>query len=341
MSTADARGDLVARILSTSWRAAPPSADLTPGEVAEVAPALLATGSAALGWWRLASGTDPKGDAGRALHDAFRLQTLDARLHERRLLRVVQILTDAGVDFVVAKGWAVARLYGQPGLRPYGDIDVFVSPPHHGRAGAVLAAHEGESLRVDLHAGVPLLHRLWPEIALHVERNPVNGASVPVLGPEDHLGLLSVHLFFHGAWRPTWLCDIAAFVEGLPGSFRWERLDAWPRRQRELVRAAVLLAADVLGADAGKTPWVNGESLPRWLPEAVRRSWGAGGHYSVTTRIGLTEPRPEQLFEAVRVRWPNPIEATFRWHAPINGFPRLPFQLMDVAARGVKLLVGR
>lgn len=336
------RGDLVARALSGSWRAEPPPCDLGPDDLTAVVATLLATGAAGLAWWCLSRGDRPRGEPGRALHDAFRLQTLDATLHERRLTRVVEILSGGGVDFVLAKGWAVARLYARPGLRPYGDIDVFVAPADEGRARDIVARHEEETLRVDLHVGVPLLRRPWGDLREGRSLVAVNGVTVPVLGAEDHLALLATHLFFHGAWRPTWLCDVAAFIEELPDGFDWDRFQDRTPRQREQCRAVVLLTTSLLGADSGHTPWAGeSETLPRWLPAAVLRAWGAGGHYSVTTRIGLTEPRPRELVEAVRVRWPNPVEATFRWRAPINAFPRLPFQLMDVAARGARLLVGR
>jgi Uncharacterised nucleotidyltransferase len=301
---------------------------------------LMATGVPALAWWRLRSASaDPKIEA--SLHDAFRLQTLDARLHERRLARAAALLQAAGADYVLAKGWAVARHYARPGLRPYGDLDLFVAPEHHERARRVLTEHDQETLHVDLHAGVPLLGRAWPEVRDGAEEVTVEGVRVPVLRAEHHLTLLCLHLLFHGAWRPTWLCDVAAFVETVPEEFDWDRVGGGSRRQLEQCRAVVVLSQTVLGADLGRTPWGGHAALPRWLPSAVRRAWGAGGHYSVTTRLGLTEPRPRELMEAVRVRWPNPIEASFRWRAPLNAFPRLPFQFMDVAARAGRLLLRR
>lgn len=342
MSGPARRGDLVAGTLSGSWRAEPTAPVPTPEEIAEIAPVLLATGAAGLGWWRIAKGTSARGEAGRTLHDAFRLQTLDVGLHETRLVRAVEVMTEGGVDFAVGKGWTVARLYARPGLRPYGDLDLFVSPEHQRQAVAAVAAHAGEGLRIDLHAGVPLLRRPWDEIRERVEHVALGNVSVPVLGAEDHLTLLCVHLLFHGAWRPAWLCDVAAFVEALPETFDWSRVGRASPRQRAQCRAVVLLAGRLLGADLGRTPWAGAaETLPRWLPIAVLRAWGAGGHYSVTTRFGRTEPQPRALMRALRVRWPNPVEATYRWSAPFNGLPRLPFQLMDVVARGARLLAGR
>jgi hypothetical protein len=47
----------------------------------------------------------------------------------------------------------------------------------------------------------------------------LNGAKIRILGAEDHLRLLCLHLLKHGAWRPLWLCDVAAALESRPSSF--------------------------------------------------------------------------------------------------------------------------
>ena len=44
---------------------------------------------------------------------------------------------------------------------------------------------------------------------------------------------------------------------------------------------------------------------------------------------------PAQLLKALRLRWPNPIQATVRVGGPFNDLPRLPFQLMECVSRTV------
>ncbi len=338
-ATADALGARIASLLTGSWRDEPPALSLAPADLDDLAPALLATGSGGLAWWRLKSSTSVVAEAAGPLRDAFRIQTLDARLHERRLATVAALFNGHRIEWVLAKGWAVARHYAHAGLRPYGDLDVFVAPDDEAAARALLRKRPDEMARVDLHVGVPLLGLPWSKVRDRVETADVNGMTVRILGPEDHLSLLSTHFFFHGAWRPTWLSDVAAFVEALPGGFDWPVLEREGGRSHAFCRATVLLAGGLLGADVGATPWSGSrEVLPSWLPAAVLRAWGRGGHYSVTPRIGLTEPSPRTFLSAVRVRWPNPVEATYRWHAPLNGIPRLPFQILDVASRAGRLL---
>ena len=42
---------------------------------------------------------------------------------------------------------------------------------------------------------------------------------------------------------------------------------------------------------------------------------------------------PAQLPRALRLRWPNPIQATVRVGGPFNELPRLPFQLWECVLR--------
>jgi hypothetical protein len=58
------------------------------------------------------------------------------------LLPVVRGLEAAGVRVLLLKGWAlIARVYGDPGLRPMGDVDVLVHPEDAGHAAAWLNEH--------------------------------------------------------------------------------------------------------------------------------------------------------------------------------------------------------
>jgi len=332
-------GRLLAAALSGSWRSVPPAFALTGEEWARAAPTLQATASGGLAWWRLRNTPLEATAAAQASRDAFRVQTLHARLHERRLARALDLFRDAGLRPVLSKGWSVARLYPHPGLRPYGDLDLHVDPVHHAAAEAVLERHGIEPLAVDLHCGVPRLARPWSEVAARCGEVDLGSRRVAVLGPEDHLTLLSVHLLAHGAWRPLWLCDVALLLETLPEDFDWDYLGSLPTRQFREVRLVALLAHRLLGAGLSKTPWRADEELPAWLPRATLSAWGQGGHYSVTTRIALTEADPGRFLRALRVRWPNAIEATVRWGAPYNAVPRLPYQILDTAARAARALM--
>jgi len=276
---------------------------------------------------------------GLELQNAYRLHTVDALHQELRLAQALRLFASEGIEPVLAKGWAVARLYPQKGLRPYGDLDLHISPEAHAAARSLLPTCERDGLLVDLHRGVPKVDRPWVDILERSGHADLGTTRVCVLGPEDHLALLCAHFLSHGAWRPLWLCDVAMFVEALPSDFDWAYLLSLPPREAEQVRLVVLLAHRLLGARLDRTPWGPEGRMPGWLPTATLRAWERGGHYSLTTRIALTERAPSAFLEAVRVRWPNPIEATVRWRAPFNGFPRLPFQIVDATVRAARALV--
>jgi hypothetical protein len=147
-------------------------------------------------------------------------------------------------------------------------------------------------------------------------------------------------------WRPLWLCDIARLVESREASFDWERCLGSDQREADWVACAIGLAHKLLGADIDYIPIeARARSLPKWLVTDVLRNWSAPYPElyppMVYTRPILTYFRnPRGLFETLRVRWPDPIEATVRVRGPFNRFPRLPFQMCNVASRLAKLMVS-
>jgi hypothetical protein len=62
------------------------------------------------------------------LLEHYRDQNIKAALLEQGAERVFKALRGAGIEPVLVKGWAVARLYPEVGLRPYSDVDICVPP---------------------------------------------------------------------------------------------------------------------------------------------------------------------------------------------------------------------
>ena len=108
---AERRGSWMARALAGSWRPEPPPPSLSVDELNEVTPLLLRSGAGALAWWRLRHSELRNAAPARMLRDAYRLHTLDARRQLLRLNEATALLTAAGVEPLVAKGWTVARFY--------------------------------------------------------------------------------------------------------------------------------------------------------------------------------------------------------------------------------------
>ena len=330
-------GKLVASALAGTWRASPPPppSSLSPAALIEITPLLLRTGAASLVWWRVRSSALRTSAAAHELRQAYRLYTLQAGPKEGEIVQAITLLRSAGVEPLLVKGWAVARLYPERGLRPYGDIDLCVRPEQYAIAVDALAAPSAETVAVDLHKGLPQLHR--PSLDDVYERSqlvPLGEIDVRILGPEDHLRYMCIHMLRHGAYRARWLCDIAVVVESLPGDFDWAYLLEGDRRPADWVASTVCLAHQLLGARLDGIPTAERDRhLPRWLLSSVLKQWSKEEHYMDIGSIADSFRHPAQLAKALRLRWPNPIQATVHVGGSFNELPRLPFQLWECVRR--------
>jgi Uncharacterised nucleotidyltransferase len=161
----------------------------------------------------------------------------------------------------------------------------------------------------------------------------IGDTDVRILGPEDQLHYICLHFLRHGAWRPLWLCDIAAAVEARPENFDWHLCLGDDPLVADWVACAIGLAHQLLEARVDDTPVARrARNLPRWLVPAVLREWEAPyfeRHVPTGTLMEALR-HPASLPRALRVRWRNPVEATIRTRAPMNDLPRLPFQVYNV-----------
>lgn len=333
---------LLASALEGAWREEPPGVGLNEEELARVVPLLTGSGAGGLGWWKVRRAPLRASPEAAALCEAYRFQTIQAAFHEREVGRVFALLEAAGVRALLVKGRAAARLYPEPGLRPSGDIDVCVSPAQYARARQTL---EGARAFVDLHAGFGEDERRdFGELDERAETFRVGVVPVRVPAAEDHLRLLCLHLLRHGAWRPLWLCDVAAAVESCPPGFDWGRFAGHDPRRARWVACALGLARELLGARVGETPLAAEASrLPRWLVPAVLSEWErpfAATKGTARHRAPMSSylRRPRGALGDLRNRWPGPLEATVRTGGPFNELPRLPFQLGHGLARTARFL---
>jgi Uncharacterised nucleotidyltransferase len=299
-----------------------------------VAPLLLQTGSAGLAWWKIRSSPLASNGALDELHQAYRLIALEAAVHELRVTRAFAVLRAAGVEAILGKGWAMARQYPDPGLRPYGDIDLYVRHEQH--AAAVEALEDPPREGIDLHRGFAELDDRRPETL--VARSCVQtlrGVEVRVFGAEDHLRLVALHMLRHGVLRPLWLCDVAVALESRSRDFDWDAFASGSRRRLAWVRSAFGLAHALLGARLDGVPKAEGAArLPRWLVPAILRQWSAFvPPHGSRAPMAASLRHPAAFLRGLVLRWPNPVEATVGVGGPFNGLPRLPFQIGDCLLR--------
>jgi Uncharacterised nucleotidyltransferase len=338
---AAARGRAIAVTLAGTWRAEVPWAGTVESPIdahtaADIVPLLLVSGSAGLAWRRLQHSTLRRVPGVADLQQAYRLHALQSAIHDQALARVLQFLRVAGIEPILGKGWAIARLYPDAGLRPYGDVDLFVRREAYDAIYAAVRSPGAPSARTDLHRGMADLNDR-PFDALQA-RSPlvlVGDVTVRVFGPEDHLRLLCLHMLRHGAWRPLWLVDVAVALESRPADFDWAYFLSGDTRRTEWAVSAIGLAHHLLGANVQGTPVeARARRLPRWLIPTVLEQWGRG-----QVPHGRRRPMPSYLrnpaglLEALRTRWPNAVEATVGVHGAFDGWPRWPFQIGDCLRR--------
>ena len=169
-------------------------------------------------------------------------------------------------------------------------------------------------------------------------------SEVRIPSAEDHLRILSIHMLREGAWRPLWLCDVAAAVESRPAKFDWNICVGPCRQTSNWINCALKLAHELLGAKITGTPAADdAKPLAQWLTGTVLREWEATAP-SMTLRhqspMATHLRSPRTLLPGFRHRWPNAIEGTIVSRALFNDLPRFPFQLTAYMMRGAHFALG-
>jgi hypothetical protein len=258
---------------------------------------------------------------------------------------VVTRLRSGGIEPVLMKGPAIARLYAERGLRPFDDLDLCVRPDQYHRALALLRGWTSGLTLVDLHRGFPRLYsRSWEDLYAHSQLVTLGGTPVRVLSLEDHLRVLCLHQLKHGTPSPLWLCDVAVALESRSADFDWDRALGPDPRRADLVACTIGLAHQILEVPIDDTP-VSGRAtrLPAWFLPSVLRQWA---RHSTADYHGPHRFAPASLFlvkapEVLRHWWPSPVAASIHLHAPFNDLPRLPIQTVDAVGRMIRFCVRR
>jgi hypothetical protein len=333
-------GHLVAIMLAGSWRRVPTAFEHSAAELAEITPLLLSSGAAALAWQRVRHSDLRSARAAKELHHSYRLNTLRAALHQRTTEDVFAQLRSVGIEPILVKGWAAARLYSEEGLRPYVDIDLCVRPDDFVSAANVLRELPNQ-YEIDLHCGFEKFG--GGSIDEIYERSVLirlGETDIRVPCAEDHLRILCIHLLREGAWRPLWLCDVAVVIESRSASFDWDCCLGKNKRWSNWIICTLRLARELLGADLTGTPASEIQKpLPRWLVRAILKEWESLRPSMVQRHhapMASYQHIPKAFLQGLRHRWPNPIEATISVGGRFNRLPRLPFQLGSYLTRGTK-----
>lgn len=324
---------LIAELLSGAWRESPPVPQGSVEELGTVVRALKGSGTAALAWWKIRNSHLSESVPGAALRQAYQTQSLQSALQEWEIGHVFARLRAAGVEPILLKGLATARLYVEQGLRPPGDIDLCVRPEQQQAARKAVwgPGPKGKAL-IDLkHDDAALLDRGgWDGVYDRSLLIRLNGSDVRVLGHEDHLRFLCLHLLRHSAYRPLWLCDVAAALESATAEFDWEVALGDDELTRNWVVCVIYLAHRLLGARREGLPEeARAGRAPAWLVAEVLRQWErpTTADHPPRELMAVSLRHPARALPALMSRWPDPIKAVVGLNQPFDERARLPRQL--------------
>ena len=335
---------IIAELLAGSWRDSPPPTQATAEELESVLPALKGSGTAALAWWRVRHSHLCESEPGFALRQAYRTQSLQSALREWEVEHVFSRMRSAGVEPILLKGFAAARPYAERGLRPPGDIDLCVRPEQYeaAREAAWGPGRKGTAL-IDLHHDASALLECggWDGLYARSRLIPLSGSEVRVLGREDDLRHLCLHLLRHSAYRPLWLCDVAAALEAAPADFDWELALGSDALRRNWVCCVIDLARRLLGARREDLPAeADSARAPAWLFAEVLRQWERPtlAEHLPRELMAVSLRHPARALPALLSRWPDPIRAFVGLGQPFDERARLPRQLRFYAVRSAAFL---
>jgi len=325
-------GKLVAQAVLGSWREKPPQWTLTAAQLDEIRPIVMAAGSAGLIWRKLRATDIANWAPAVELQNSVRMQILHHAVHEKEIAEAFSMLRSIGVEPILGKGWAIARLYPERGMRPYGDIDLCIHPDHFEKARRLIESPEGPKAPLDTQRRFKRLDRTYQDLHLRSKLVRMGKIDVRIMGLEDHLRFLCIHMLRHGLWKPIWLCDVALLMESAPGDFDWQRCLSGNELQSHWVLCSLSIAKELLSARMPST--LNSAArVPDWALKAILEQWGTADHYMRANPLRDYRHNLRKIPRALRLRWPNPIQATIAMNGGFNSYPRLPLQLAESGRR--------
>lgn len=332
--------------IAGTWRCNPETKPISSSELAIVGPKVLSSAAGALAWCRVRHCSVASSPLAFQFQQAYRKHTLEAARHERDIKAIFTLLRFNDIDPLLIKGWSVARLYPEKGMRPYDDTDLVVRSSQYETAQTIVREQKLTEFDVDLHSELEEEYGFKSEDDFfeHTQLVKLGDVEVRVPALEDSLRISCIHFLRHGAFRPLWLCDVALIVESKPDTFDWDRCLGSNKRIADWIACTIGLAHQLLGARIDDTPVKQrAENLPRWLVPAVLKQWekpfakdhGVGRHRAP---MASYLRNPTGLFGDLVRRWPNGIEATVYMRGSFNELPRFPFQVGECISRAARFV---
>jgi len=266
--------------------------------------------------------------------DELRWHKLSMRRFEIGILEALELFRSNDIEPILIKGWAAARYYPKDRPRSFGDVDLAFPASEYFRAREVAAATLISSISIDYHREFRHLDtHPWEIVFARSELIEVEGGSIRVLCPEDHLRVLCVHWLNDGGAYKERLWDIYYAVANRPVDFDWDIcLDSVSPTRRRWIVTTIAIAQKYLSLDVSGLPFdVDQESIPHWMTRCLEKEW------STDVRLIPLEAcvhQPKVFFPQLLKRLPpNPIEATIETEGELDDGWRLPYQIGSMRKR--------
>jgi hypothetical protein len=264
------------------------------------------------------------------------------KVQAERIRRAFVFFREHNIEPILIKGWAIARFYPNPHERFSADIDLVVSPDDYPKALQLTDRFLRGKLAIDLHNGFAQFENLsfknLYENSLLVD---LNETAVRVLRHEDHLRLLAVHWLRDGGIFKERLWDAHYAIKNRPPDFDWQRfLGVVDENRRKWILAAIALAHRYTDLKVDDTPIAeevkNPALLPRWMIRTLEKEWSDPVKFVPLDHVMSDR---KQFWLQLKKRFPpNPILASLYTHAPLNNFPRFPYQIANIFQRALPSL---
>lgn len=261
-------------------------------------------------------------------NDALRWNLLQRKAQEARIVSAFEIFRQRGFEPVLIKGYAAGVYYPPLEPRLSIDIDLAVSPDSFAAAQELATSSETTGLAIDLHNGLRHLDSVpWDDLFANTRALDVDGYSIRVLRPEDHLRVICVHWLTNGGSEKDRLWDVYYLLENRSADFDWDRfLKVVGERRRRWLVCTVGLASRYLGLDLSGTPIEEeARNIPQWLIKAVEREWHAESRlYPLELSIQDRKTLPREILRRLR---PDPIWSTINMEGSFDARTRAFYQI--------------
>jgi hypothetical protein len=255
------------------------------------------------------------------------------KVMELHLAKAARKLSEAGIEYVLIKGWAASQAYPDRFERALGDFDFCVAPEQYEKALGFAADETFKN--VDFHKGLRHLDTIsWSDLYENAVNAVCAGENIKIPRPEDHLRILCVHWLTDGGINRRRLWDIYYCFRSNLTDFDWDRcLNSVEKNRRGWIICTLGLTEKYLSVTLDGTPFESKKiRIPKWVSDTVEKEWADGG----TALVSLSEcfKNRKEFFRQLKKRFPpNPIQSVIDLEGDLDTSVPVFYQIGDMFFR--------